>query len=350
MNAVQKSPYALPFRFQFFSSTGNPMRATGGILGAIFSVLMGIYPSSAEVVSGLEKGAVLVASCEGLSVWDREGVTSFQKYFHSGTAEKAAVVPWSDMIYDACRLASGNYLCAAHEWVREVNPSGSVVWEYRVQKPVELKTCVPLPNGDVMTVDGERMELIQLTDQGRRVARRIPVPTDAKAAVHVRYNLLRRTSAGTWLVALRSEKAFVEIDESGKELWRHAVPDLPVVAERLQNGNTLMSWRGGLQEVAPDHRMVWELKAADVKEFSVVLFGGFQRLANGNTVIVNSDWHRKEAGDNRVQVWEVDREKRVVWKLGVDAFEGKKPGCHEPRTGLVEHRLIGLQWLGGESP
>ena len=40
----------------------------------------------------------------------------------------------------------------------------------------------------------------------------------------------KRTPAGTLLLAMRAEKAFVELAESGKELWRHPVPDLPVVA------------------------------------------------------------------------------------------------------------------------
>ena len=217
-----------------------------------------------------------------------------------------------------------------------------------MKAPVELKTCVPLPNGDVMTVDADAMELVQLTDKGQRIAKRIPVPTDKKASPHNRYNLLRRTDAGTFLLALRTEKAFVEVDESGKELWRHAVPDLPVVAERLANGNTLMSWRGGLIEATPKHEVVWELRTADITEFPVIIFGGFHRFENGNTLIANSDWHYQPAGRNAVQVFEVTRDKRVVWKLGVDAFAGKKPGSLEPHSGLVEQRIIGLQWLGQE--
>jgi hypothetical protein len=292
---------------------------------------------------------VLLASAEGVSVFDREGVMTFGKFATTLVDGKPGALGWSDMIYDGWRLPSGNYLCSSHHFVRELKPDGKTVWEFRVKAPVELKTCVPLPNGDVMTVDADAMELVQLTDKGQRIARRIPVPTDKKASPHNRYNLLRRTDAGTFLLALRTEKAFIEVDESGKELWRHAVPDLPVVAERLANGNTLMSWRGGLIEATPKHEVVWELKTADITEFPVIIFGGFHRFENGNTVIANSDWHYKAAGENRVQVFEVTRDKRVVWKLGVDAFAGKKPGSLEPHSGLVEQRIIGLQWLPASS-
>jgi|UniRef100_UPI00378440C6 hypothetical protein len=291
-------------------------------------------------------GSVLIASADGLSVFDRTGAMSFGQFFVSMNEDKPGAAVWSDMIYDGCRLASGNYLASSHEWVRELTNKGAVVWEYRVQKPVELKTCIPLPNGDVMTVDAEKMEMLQLTDQGRRIAKRIPVPTDVKASPHNRYNLLRRTEAGTFLLALRAEKAFIEINESGKELWRHPVPDLPVVAERLANGNTLMSWRGGLLEVNPDHELVWELKAADIEDFKVLIFGGFHRFENGNTLIANSDWHYHDAKEAAVQLFEVTRDKKVVWKLGVEAFAGRKPGSLEPKTGNIEHRIIGIQWLG----
>jgi hypothetical protein len=42
----------------------------------------------------------------------------------------------------------------------------------------------------------------------------------------------------------------------------------------------------------------------------------------------------------------VNRDKKVVWKLGVETFEGRKPGSLEPKTGNIEQRIIGIQWLG----
>jgi hypothetical protein len=300
-------------------------------------------------------GSVLLASCEGLSVWDREGQRGFARFFVPDVppaGAKASVVAWGDMIYDGHRLPSGNYLCSSHEWIREIAPDGSIVWEYRVQRPCELKTCVPLPNGNVMTVDGERMELIELAEKGSQIVRRIPVPTDPKAGIHVRYNLLRRTPEGTYLLGLRKEQAFIEVDESGRELWRHVVPGMTVVAERLASGHTLMSWRGGgtrssggLIEVDPQGTVVWKLDVGEVEGFHG-WFGGFHRFENGNTLIANSDWHYHDAKESAVQLFEVTRNKQVVWKLGVEAFAGKKPGSLEPKTGNIEQRIIGIEWLG----
>jgi hypothetical protein len=296
------------------------------------------------------EGSVFIASAEGISVFNRNGTMPFGHFVTSLQDGKPGPVEYDDMVYDGWILDSGNYLCSSHRYVRELSPDGTTVWEFRLDKPSELKTCVPLPNGDVMTVDAERMELVQLTDKGKREARRIPVPTAKEATPHNRYNLLRRTAAGTFLLALRHEKAFIEVDETGKELWRHPVPDLPVVAERLDNGNTLMTWSGGILEVAPNHDVVWELKKEDIADFPVTIFGGFHRFPNGNTLIANSDWHYKEAGENRVQMFEITPDKKVVWKLTTDDFAAKKPGSLEPSTGLVEHRIIGIQWLENQTP
>jgi hypothetical protein len=298
----------------------------------------------ASALAQVSPGSILLASGEGISVFDRDGAMKFGRFFVPVVNGKGGATPWSDMAYDGCRLPSGHFLCSSHEWVREIAPDGKIVWEYRAQKPVELKTCMPLLNGEVVTTDASKQELVWLK-KGQDV-KRVPLPSKMQAAPHMRYNLLRPTSAGTFLLAMRAEKAFIEIDETGKELWRHPVPDLPVVAERLANGNTLMSWRGGLIEVNPQHAVVWELKAAEIKDFKVLIFGGFHRFENGNTLIANSDWHYHDAKEAAVQLFEVTRDKKVVWKLGVEAFAGRKPGSLEPKTGNIEHRLIGIQWLG----
>lgn len=74
---------------------------------------------------GVAPGSVLVASCEGLSAWDRDGRRTFARFFVPEVppaGAQASVVAWADMVYDGWRLPSGNHLCSAHEWVRELAP------------------------------------------------------------------------------------------------------------------------------------------------------------------------------------------------------------------------------------
>ncbi|MCC6145431.1 MAG: DUF1549 domain-containing protein, partial [Candidatus Hydrogenedentes bacterium] len=330
---------ATPRLFTLAKTAGFRLR-----LRALSCALALCAPGALAQSAFVDPGSIFIASAEGVSVFNRDGTMTFGHFVTSLKEGAPGPVEWDDMVYDGWRLPTGNYLCSSHRYVRELDPQGNTLWEYRLEAPSELKTCVPLPNGDVMTVDAKRMELVQIAAGGKGEVKRIPVPTLPTAPEHERYNLLRRTPSGTFLLALRAEKAFIEIDETGKELWRHPVPELPVVAERLANGNTLMSWKSGLIETAPDHTVGWELNAADITEFPVLITGGFHRFENGNTLIANSDWHYQEAGQNRVQLFEVTPEKNVVWTLGTDAFAGKKPGSLEPSTGLVEQRISGIQW------
>lgn len=117
-------------------------------------------------------GSILLASGEGLSVFDRDGAMKFGRFFVPVADGKGEPTPWSDIAYDGCRMTSGNYLCSSHEWVREIAPDGKIIREYRVRKPVELKTCVPLPNGDVVTTDASSQELLRLALPRRQRERR----------------------------------------------------------------------------------------------------------------------------------------------------------------------------------
>ena len=80
----------------------------------------------------------------------------------------------------------------------------------------------------------------------------------------------------------------------------------PFAAVRLANGNTVVSGQSGIVEVDPAGKEVWQLHAADLPELGIRWFAGVQVLPDGNLLICN-------AGGN-VPVFEINREKHVVWK------------------------------------
>ncbi len=61
--------------------------------------------------------------------------------------------------------------------------------------------------------------------------------------------------------------------------------------------------------------------------------------------VVLADYMQAKGQAEIVGLWEI-LEHEVVWKLGVDAFADKQTGSLEPKTGNIEHRGGGLQWLG----
>ena len=107
--------------------------------------------------------------------------------------------------------------------------------------------------------------------------------------------------------------AIREVDESGKVVWEYTGVENTGDAQRLPNGNTLISC--GTQkrviEVTPDKQIVWEFSAKDAPEVNLTWASSIQPLKNGNLLIGN--FLRGQEGKG-AHVFEVTRDKKVVWK------------------------------------
>jgi hypothetical protein len=136
-----------------------------------------------------------------------------------------------------------------------------------------------------------------------------------------------------------------ETPSAGSEASVVAWGDMIYDGCHLASGNHPCSAHEWVREIDPDGAIVWELEPRDIREFPVLIFGGFHRCQSGNALVANSDWHYREAQETAVQPFEGTQDKRGVWKLGVERFAGGKPGSLEPKTGRVEQRIIGIQWL-----
>ena len=118
-----------------------------------------------------------------------------------------------------------------------------------------------------------------------------------------------------------TEGKVVEFNRAGKIIREINIPGLKKsyiwYAERLQGGNTLVSTGRDMRvlEMDPDNKVVWELRESDLPGIQLFCLMGVQRLPNGNTLICNGDFHIKELPRGEVMIFEVTREKEVVWKL-----------------------------------
>ena len=124
------------------------------------------------------------------------------------------------------KLASGNYLTAQRgdSVIREYDPSGKVVWEYKV--PGGAMSALRLPNGNTLVA-----------------------------------------SAGAYVV---------EVDKDLKEAWRFDRKEIPVElqtkgggrgygVQRLPNGNTVVAFEGSIYEITPEKKVVWHQKGDSIK-------------------------------------------------------------------------------------
>jgi len=279
-------------------------------------------------------GRFLLVSSDGLFVVEQNGRASWSHRPSSDSRDKSS--SYDDIIYDGWPLGKERFLFSTHRFAREIDKDGRTLWEYRAQGKGEVKSAIPLPNGNVALLDSGEQAILEVDRVNRRVVGKIPVP--AAGNEHTRYNLLRRTSAGTFLVVLREEKRVVEVNEEGVVLL--SLPYVATVAERLDDGTTLVSGLG-LQRFDSDGKEIWSFSGEDAApSFKMLLGAGFAVLPGDRILATNSDWHYKVKGENAVQLYIVSRGKTVEWTFPVTAYEGWKQGSLEPRTGLVEHRCM----------
>ena len=86
---------------------------------------------------------------------------------------------------------------------------------------------------------------------------------------------------GVPLIVDNTGGKLVEVDRKGKVVWRCTV-DQPRAAERLPNGNTLVTSKAKkVLEVDPAGRTVWKLEKGFQNAFDV------DRLPNGNTLVAD---------------------------------------------------------------
>ena len=214
---------------------------------------------------------------------------------------------------DVWLLPNGNILFSHLLGAKEMTLGGRVVWEYASGKPNEIHSCQPLADGRVLIGELEPCRIIEVDRQGK-IAKEIALRT-ATAKIHARYRLARKTLAGTYLVAFTGERLVREYDGDGEAIRTIAAPGNVYGAIRLPNGNTLLACGDGhtLAEVDTADRIVWQIKENDLPGNPLRFVAGVHRLPNGNTVVAN--WGGHGHIGQQPQLFEVTRDKRVVWQL-----------------------------------
>lgn len=284
---------------------------------------------------------LLVAS-EGLYVVEPDGSCSWS--YNPEPYKGQGWVAYDDLVYDGWALPNHRFLIATHRYVREVDQDKKILWEYRVQGTTEVKACVPLPNGRVAVLNSQEQAILELESGSGKVLGRIPVP--AKGTDHTRYNALRATSDGHYLVALRAEKRFIEVSREGQELSSFPVPGLPVMAQRLSSGETICTGEFGLIRFDASGKNVWSFTRENAApHFPLIYAAGVLELRGGRLLVANSDWHYKDKDQNHVQAFVINSRKELEWTLPASAFGMWKRSETEPRTGFVEHRVCLIQPL-----
>ena len=263
----------------------------------------------------------------------------------------------SNGLHDASFLPNGNLLFQS-SWtkVTEMNPEGKVVWEYDSATsngnsgvPLEVHACQRLENGSTMISESGVGRIIEV-DRDGKLQLEIKLIRDHPSK-HSDTRLVRRTAAGTYLVAHEADGKVREYNREGKVVWEFEVPlfgKKPAGGHgpeafgnhlfsvvRIANGNTLIGTGNGhsVLEVNPKGEIVWKLEQDDLPGIKLAWVTRVERLPNGNTRFGNC-----HAGPDMPLSIEVDPAKKVVWSysdfarfgnstVAVDVIDGVGAGA-----------------------
>ena len=189
-------------------------------------------------------------------------------------------------------LPNGHRLVAvyAQSLVLEFDDGGKEIWR-KEGLPGPPYSVQRLENGNTLVACADIQQIIEIAPDGSMT------PT----TVQGRPMSAQRLENGNTLVALQQGNRVVELDRAGKVVWEARTGNGPAHAVRLENGNTLVSlmYTRQVAEYDPTGKnIVWRSKVQLANPYCA------QRLPNGNTLVSDHMGLRElnEAGDKAV--WE----------------------------------------------
>jgi hypothetical protein len=225
-------------------------------------------------------------------------------------------------ISDATLLSNGNILFAHMGGLTLINQDKQILWNHDAPPGTQIHTAVPIGHDRVLFIqNGPAPAVYVVNIVTGKTELQLPLEAGNLKNVHPQFRHARLTPAGTLLVAHMDMGQVREYDETGKIIWSWKTPTGrgPWAAERLANGNTLVSSGGNkIWEVNPKDEIVWQFTQTDAPAYKFWSTQNVARLPNGDTLFVN--WFNQWQGvpnpnDLPLQALEVAPDKHVVWAL-----------------------------------
>lgn len=302
--------------------------------GCLFFVLLiCCTEANAErlVLASASYGKNIVAICDadGKILWSHP--TAGPKTGHAGH-------------HDIQLLDNGNILF--HEnWttIIEMTLDKKVVWTYDSStmngnkgKRVDVHAFRRLPNGMTMVAESGVGRIIEVDKDGK-----IHAEVKLKEGGRQNTRMVRKLDNGNYLVCAENPGVVSEYNAKGEVIWEYPIHTRVYGAIRLRNGNTLIASGGGASvvEVTPDRKVVWEVKDTVPDTPITLKWTTFlTELDNGNFVIGNC-----HAGEKSPQIFEITRDKKVVWQFNQYETFGNGLACsqvlNDVQSKLVRKRL-----------
>lgn len=275
-------------------------------------------------ISDAEDRLVIVGASYGknvLAICDRDGSVIW-RYDTGGPAKGHAG-------HHDLHLLERGHILFHDSWtvISEINLEKEIVWRYdsaaaNPEQKVGVHAFDRLPNGETVIAESNLGRIIHL-DQENRIVKKVPLGEGGRK----RTRLMRLLDNGNYLVCAEKPGVVTEYDDTGKIVWEFPVNTRVYGAIRLKNGNTLVATGDGnsIVEVNPDKQVVWEI-VEEVPGTDITLgwMTMLQELPNGNLLIGNC-----HAGEGNPQIFEITRNKKVVWEFDEWDLVGNGLACWE---------------------
>ena len=235
--------------------------------------------------------------------------------------------------HDIHLLPNGNLLLhTGPATVTEMTPAKEVVWRYEAKPAgankgrVEVHAFQRLPDGTTMVAESGNRRIVEV-DKAGKIVREVPLSVKRPDA-HRDTRMVRKLASGNYLVCQEGDGLVREYDPTGKTVWEYALDlggrkEAPghgpesygtsvYGAVRLANGNTVIA--GGnnhrVLEVDRAGKVVWSLDQKELPGITLAWVTTLHALPNGNLIVGNC-----HAGPDQPQLFEVTRDKKVVWSF-----------------------------------
>jgi len=245
--------------------------------------------------------------------------------------------------HDVHLLKNGNILF--HDsWTKtkELTLDHRVVWEYDSAKQggnegkrVDVHAFARLDNGETVIVESGVGRIIHVNRKGK-IVKKVPLGEGGRKKTR----LMRILDNGNYLACAERPGVVTEYGAAGEIVWEYEIGTRVYGAIRLKNGNTLICSGSGASvvEVTPDKKVVWEVaKKVPGTEIELGWMTTLQELPNGNRVVGNC-----HAGDDDPQIFEITRDKNVVWEFDEWELVGNGLACWQILDAQQSKRVRGM--------
>ncbi len=250
--------------------------------------------------------------------------------------------------HDVHLLENGNILF--HDtWttLKEITLNQEVVWEYDCKtangnkgKKVNVHAFARLANGETVIVESGVGRIIHVNPAGE-LTKSIPLGEGGRKNTR----LMRMLANGNYLACAENPGVVTEYDPEGNIVWEYPVNTRVYGAIRLENGNTLIGTGSGnsVIEVTPAREVVWDItKQVPGTEIELQWTTCLQELPNGNFIVGNC-----HAGEGNPQIFEITRDKTVVWEFDEWELVGNGLACWQvldaAQSKLVRAKLASVK-------